>query len=190
MPLSEGYGLTETAPVLTVNPLNRSRKGSAGKPLPGIELRIFQPDEEGIGEIIVRTPSLMTGYYKNPEATKKAIQAGWFHTGDLGWVDEDGYLYITGRKKDVIVTGAGKNVYPSDLEALYQEIPGIGRIDVLTVNPLNRSRKGSAGKPLPGIELQIFQPDGISGSRFYWLGRGPPGLSNLVSGGLVRCSFH
>ena len=131
MPLSEGYGLTETAPVLTVNPLNRSRKGSAGKPLPGIELRIFQPDEEGIGEIIVRTPSLMTGYYKNPEATKKAIQAGWFHTGDLGWVDEDGYLYITGRKKDVIVTGAGKNVYPSDLEALYQEISGIAEICVL-----------------------------------------------------------
>ena len=131
MPLSEGYGLTETAPVLTVNPLNRSRKGSAGKPLPGIELRIFQPDEDGIGEIIVQTPCLMKGYYKNPEATEAAIQAGWFHTGDLGWVDEDGYLYITGRKKDVIVTGAGKNVYPSDLEALYQEISGIGEICVL-----------------------------------------------------------
>ena len=131
MPLSEGYGLTETAPVLTVNPLNRSRKGSAGKPLPGIELRIFQPDEEGIGEIIVRTPSLMKGYYKNPKATDAAIQSGWFHTGDLGWVDEDGYLYITGRKKDVIVTGAGKNVYPSDLEALYKEVSGIAEICVL-----------------------------------------------------------
>ena len=131
MPLSEGYGLTETAPVLTANPLNRSRKGSAGKPLPGIELRVFQPDENGIGEIIVRTPSLMKGYYKNPAATDAAIQAGWFHTGDLGWVDEDGYLYITGRKKDVIVTGAGKNVYPSDLEALYQEVSGIEEICVL-----------------------------------------------------------
>ena len=131
MPLSEGYGLTETAPVLTVNPLNRSRKGSAGKPLPGIELRIFQPDQDGIGEIIVRTPSLMKGYYKNPGATKDAVQAGWFHTGDLGWVDEDGYLYITGRRKDVIVTGAGKNVYPADLEALYREIPGIAEICVL-----------------------------------------------------------
>ena len=131
MPLSEGYGLTETAPVLTVNPLNRSRKGSAGKPLPGIELRIFQPDQDGIGEIIVRTPSLMKGYYKNPEATDAAIKAGWFHTGDLGWVDEDGYLYITGRKKDVIVTGAGKNVYPSDLEALYKEVTGIAEICVL-----------------------------------------------------------
>ncbi len=133
MPVYEGYGLTETAPVLTVNPLNRSRCGSAGKPLPGVELRVFQPKKGGIGEILVRSPSQMLGYYKNPEATKKVLRAGWLHTGDLGWVDEDGHLYITGRIKDVIVTGAGKNVYPVDLEAIYQTIPGIKELCVVGI---------------------------------------------------------
>ncbi|MGH9338430.1 MAG: AMP-binding protein [Acidobacteriota bacterium] len=133
MPIYEGYGLTETAPVLTVNPLNRSRRGSAGKPLPGVELQIFRPDKDGVGEIIVKTPSLMAGYYNNTQATAQAIQNGWFHTGDLGWVDTQGYLYITGRIKDVIVTGAGKNVYPSDLEAIYRSIPLIEEICVLGI---------------------------------------------------------
>jgi long-chain acyl-CoA synthetase len=131
MPIYEGYGLTETAPVLTVNPENRSRRGSAGKPLPGVELRLYNPDKDGVGELVVRTPSLMAGYYKNPAATAQMVRHGWFHTGDLGWVDEDGYVYITGRIKDVIVTGAGKNVYPSDLEAIYQSIPEINEICVL-----------------------------------------------------------
>ncbi len=129
----EGYGLTETAPVLTVSPLNRSRRNSAGKPLPGIELRLFHPDEEGVGEIIVQTPSLMQGYYKNPQATQKVVRDQWFHTGDLGWVDADGYVYITGRAKDVIVTGAGKNVYPIDLEAIYKELPVVRDICVAGV---------------------------------------------------------
>jgi long-chain acyl-CoA synthetase len=132
--LYEGYGLTETAPVLTVNPLYRSRAGSAGKPLPGVELRLFHTNADGVGEIIVRTPSLMVGYYENDEATKRVVVDGWFHTGDLGWVDTDGYLYITGRIKDVIVTGAGKNVYPMDLEATYSElVPGIREICVVGI---------------------------------------------------------
>lgn len=129
----EGYGLTETAPVLTVNPWNRSRRGSAGKAVPGVELRIFRPDRQGIGEIIARTPSLMKEYFRNPKATEHVIKEGWFHTGDLGWVDEDGYIYITGRIKDVIVTGAGKNVYPCDLEAIYQRIPEISEICVFGI---------------------------------------------------------
>jgi long-chain acyl-CoA synthetase len=133
MPIYEGYGLTETSPVLTVNPLQRSRKGSAGKPLPGVEIRIFRPDKEGVGEIIARSPSLMKGYYNNPAATEAVIKEGWFHTGDLGWVDADGYIYVTGRIKDVIVTGAGKNVYPADLEAIYQSIPALKEICVLGV---------------------------------------------------------
>ena len=95
----EGYGLTETAPVLTVNPLYQSRKGSCGKPVPGVELRLFHTDKDGVGEIIVRTPSLMKGYWQNPEATERVVIDGWFHTGDLGWVDADGYLYITGRSR-------------------------------------------------------------------------------------------
>jgi len=133
IPIYEGYGLTETAPVLTVNPLHRSREGSAGMPLPGVELRLFQPDEDGIGEIIVRTPSLMKEYFKNPVATAAVMKDGWFHTGDLGWVDADGYIYITGRKKDVVVTGAGKNVYPVDLEAIYKASPLIQEICVVGI---------------------------------------------------------
>jgi long-chain acyl-CoA synthetase len=96
-------------------------------------MRLFQPDEDGVGEIIVRTPSLMKEYYKNPEATAAVIKDGWFHTGDLGWVDADGYIYITGRKKDVIVTGAGKNVYPTDLEAIYRGTPSIKEICVVGI---------------------------------------------------------
>jgi long-chain acyl-CoA synthetase len=133
IPIYEGYGLTETAPVLTFNPSEKTRAGSVGKPLPGTELRLSRPDRDGVGEIVVRTPSLMLGYDRNPKATAKAIRDGWFHTGDLGWVDEDGYVYITGRIKDVIVTGAGKNVYPGDLEAIYSSVPGVREICVLGV---------------------------------------------------------
>lgn len=133
IPIYEGYGLTETAPVLTFNPDGRSRAGSVGKPLPGVELRLSHPDRHGIGEIVVRTPSLMREYYGNPKATAKAIRAGWFHTGDLGWVDEESYVYISGRIKDVIVTGAGKNVYPADLEAIYARVPGVREICVVGV---------------------------------------------------------
>ena len=131
IPIYEGYGLTETAPVLTVNPLYQSRERSCGKPVPGVELRLYHTDKDGVGEIIVRTPSLMKGYWKNPGATERVVVDGWFHTGDLGWVDADGYLYITGRIKDVIVTGAGKNVYPMDLEAIYRAIPEIEEICVV-----------------------------------------------------------
>ncbi|HUP02279.1 MAG TPA: AMP-binding protein [Gemmatimonadota bacterium] len=129
----EGYGLTETAPVLTVNPLYQSRRGSCGKPLPGVELRLYRTDSDGVGEIIVQSPSLMKGYFRNPAATERVLIDGWFHTGDLGWVDADGYLYITGRIKDVIVTGAGKNVYPIDLEAIYQSIPAVREICVVGI---------------------------------------------------------
>ena len=133
IPIYEGYGLTETAPVLTFNPSGRTRAGSVGKPLPGVELRLSHPDAQGIGEIVVRTPSLMREYWDNPRATAKAIRAGWFYTGDLGWVDEDGYVYIAGRVKDVIVTGAGKNVYPADLEAIYARVPGVREVGVVGV---------------------------------------------------------
>ena len=133
MPIYEGYGLTETAPVLTVNPLNRARVRSAGRPLPGVEVRLDHPDKHGVGEIVVRSPSLMIGYFRNNGASRAVMEDDWFHTGDLGWVDIDGYIYITGRIKDVIVTGAGKNVYPMDLEAIYRDIPGVREIGVVGI---------------------------------------------------------
>jgi len=119
----EGYGLTETAPVLTVNAPNRSRRGSVGPPLPGVELEVRRPDLEGVGEIWAKGPNVMAGYLKNPEATREVLVDGWFRTGDLGRVDPAGGLVLTGRSKDLIVTGAGKNVYPDEVEARYRDLP-------------------------------------------------------------------
>lgn len=114
--LIQGYGLSEASPIITINPINNSRPGSIGKPIPGIELKIHNPNKEGVGEIIVRGDNVMKGYYRNPEATEEAIRDGWLHTGDMGKIDEDNFVYISGRKKSVIVSSSGKNIYPEEIE--------------------------------------------------------------------------
>ncbi|OPL18953.1 MAG: hypothetical protein AVO35_03210 [Candidatus Aegiribacteria sp. MLS_C] len=113
----QGYGLTETAPILSVNTLERNRVGSVGPVLHGIAVRIEAPDSEGNGEILARGPNIMKGYYNNPSATREVLsEDGWFRTGDYGHIDDDGFLFITGRKKNVIVAKNGKNVYPEEIE--------------------------------------------------------------------------
>ncbi|MEK6692598.1 MAG: AMP-binding protein [Nitrospirota bacterium] len=129
----EGYGLTETSPVISFNPLNRTKRGSVGLPLPEIEVKIVNPDNDNVGEIAVRGSNVMKGYYRNPEETEKVIKDGWFYTGDLGYIDKDGYLYITGRSKEVIVLSSGKNIYPDEVERHYLESPLIKEICVLGV---------------------------------------------------------
>jgi long-chain acyl-CoA synthetase len=116
IPILQGYGLTESSPVISVNPLGSPRNDSAGPPLPGVEVRISEPDETGIGEIVVRGPNVMLGYYKNKVATDEVLKDGWLYTGDLGHIDKDGYVYITGRMKSIIVTQTGKNIYPEEIE--------------------------------------------------------------------------
>lgn len=119
----QGYGLTETSPVITAENDENIRYGSVGFPLKNEEIKIFEPNEQGIGEIIAKGPNVMLGYFENEEATKEVLVDGWFHTGDLGYVDKDGFLFITGRKKNVIVMKNGKNIYPEELEVLISKLP-------------------------------------------------------------------
>ncbi|MCO7123483.1 AMP-binding protein [Ihubacter massiliensis] len=121
----QGYGLTECAPLGALNPDTAPKATSIGVPFPGCSMRIDSPNEEGIGELCIKGPNIMLGYYNMPEATASVIRDGWFHTGDLGYIDEDGYAYITGRKKNVIITKNGKNVYPEELEYYLSNVPFI-----------------------------------------------------------------
>ncbi|MFN4245911.1 MAG: AMP-dependent synthetase/ligase, partial [Brevinematia bacterium] len=121
----QGYGLTECAPVATLNPMNKPKNKSVGKPLPGVEIIIDSPNDEGIGEILIKGPNVMKGYYKNQEATNETLVNGYLRTGDLGYIDKEGYVYITGRIKNIIVTHGGKNVYPEEIEEKLNESPYI-----------------------------------------------------------------
>jgi long-chain acyl-CoA synthetase len=112
----QGYGITETSPVIAVETPKVRRLGTVGKPLPGVEVKIHEPNIDGIGEIWVRGPNVMLGYHNNQEATDEVISDGWYHTGDLGRIDDDGLLSICGRVKNLIVTANGKNVYPEEVE--------------------------------------------------------------------------
>ena len=122
----QGYGLTETSPVVAAEDDKYQRLGSIGKAFPSMDVKIDNPNEEGIGELMAKGPTVMLGYYENEEATKETIEPdGWLHTGDLAKIDKDGYIFITGRKKFVIVLKNGKNIYPEELEALINKIEGI-----------------------------------------------------------------
>ena len=123
--LCQGYGLTETSPVVAIETKTEHRLGSIGKTLPSLKTKIKNPNEEGIGELLVKGPTVMLGYYKNKEATDEVIQDKWFHTGDLAKIDKDGYIFISGRKKSVIVLKNGKNIFPEEMENLINRIQGV-----------------------------------------------------------------
>ncbi|MBQ3107260.1 MAG: AMP-binding protein [Firmicutes bacterium] len=116
IPMIQGYGMTECCPIIALNPPERPKASAAGMPLPGTEIRIEDPDESGIGEIVAKSPSVMLGYYKDPEETAKVLKDGWLYTGDYGYLDSEGFVHITGRKKNVIVTKNGKNIFPEEVE--------------------------------------------------------------------------
>ncbi len=119
----QGYGLTETAPILSVNSDTDFIDASAGKAIPGVEVQIWEPNEEGIGEIVAKGPNVMEGYLDEPELNKEIFEGGYFHTGDMGYMDDAGFIFITGRKKCVIVSQNGKNIYPEEIELLINVYP-------------------------------------------------------------------
>lgn len=121
----QGYGLTETAPIVALNRLYNFKDEAAGLPLPGVEIKIENPDSEGVGEIFVKGDNVMLGYYKNKQKTDEVFNDGWFMTGDLGYIDKDGFLHISGRKKNVIIAKNGKNVFPEEIEDLLNRSPFI-----------------------------------------------------------------
>jgi len=148
----QGYGLTECAPLVAGNTDFFKRNDSAGLPIPNVEYKIENPNEEGVGEIIVKGPNVMLGYYNMPEETEKVLKDGWFHTGDLGKIDENGFLYITGRCKSVIVTKNGKNIYPEEIESYLNDNPLISESLVLGVQKENDDETYVNAQIFPNIE--------------------------------------
>jgi long-chain acyl-CoA synthetase len=163
LPIIEGYGLTETAPILTVNPPAAPRAGTVGKAIPGVELKIAAD-----GEILARGPNVMSGYYNKPDATAQVLKDGWFHTGDIGTLDRDGYLSITDRKKDLLVTSGGKKIAPQPIESILKRSPLVSEAIVLG----DRRRFAAA----------LIVPDFAAlERRLKDLGRPPAGRADLVT---------
>ena len=171
LPVLEGYGLTETAPVLTVNPLGAARLGTVGPALARVELRIADD-----GEVLARGPNVMVGYYDNPDATAECIRAGWFHTGDIGRLDEDGYLSITDRKKEILVTAGGKNVAPQPIEALLKRDPIVAEAMLV-------------GDRRPYVSA-VLAPDVATLEQRLGAGAAAGGLDDLVRREDVRALFQ
>jgi long-chain acyl-CoA synthetase len=164
----QGYGLTETSPVVTLNSPQAFKPASVGRSLPGTEVVIADD-----GEVLVHGESVTTGYFKDPQRTSETIIDGWLHTGDLGYTDQEGFLFLRGRKKDLIVTPAGLNVYPEDVEAVFRRLPGVRDAAVLefagqvhTVLLLEHGgdagalveQAGSVAKNLPSVVKGLCEP--------------------------------
>ncbi|MEA3489237.1 MAG: AMP-binding protein [Candidatus Omnitrophota bacterium] len=161
----EGYGLTETSPVLTMNSLKKQKTGSVGRPAKNVELKIVGPDAQGVGEVIARGPNIMKGYYKRPDMTSEVIKDGWFHTGDLGYLDEEGYLFLTGRLKETIVLSSGKNVYPGELEEAYSRHEVIKEMCVFDVPYEKDGTTKSVLWALVVPNVEFFKKYGVANMR-------------------------
>lgn len=155
----QGYGLTETSPILTLNPVEHYKETSVGKLIPGVEAKLLDPDAEGRGEIAVKGSMVMQGYFRAPEETAKVFtEDGWFKTGDVGWIDDENYVYLTGRAKNLIVTEGGKNVYPEEIEERFQLYDEIDQVLVRGFSP-------DASSAAEEIEALIHPADEYANGR-------------------------
>jgi long-chain acyl-CoA synthetase len=157
----QGYGLTETSPIVALNPVERHKVTSVGKVIPRVQMRILEPDAIGRGEIAIRGPVVMQGYYRNEAATREAFTAdGWLKTGDVGYLDRENYLYLTGRRKSMIVTEGGKNVYPEEIEDRFQLAPEVEQI-LVRGYLIDRKMKAEGIEALVYPSAEHFQENGI-----------------------------
>lgn len=155
--LIQGYGLTETCPVIAAENDKYVRSGSVGFPMNHVTVEIVNKDKDGIGEVRVKGPNIMMGYYENEEATNKVLKDGWFYTGDLGYIDKDGFLFLTGREKDVIVMKNGKKVFPEELEILVDKLPEVEESFIYGM-----AQKGDKNNPMISVKI-VYNKDAIKG---------------------------
>ena len=153
--LIQGYGLTETSPVISAENDKYIRNGSVGFPMRHLTVEIVNKDKDGIGEVRVKGPNIMIGYYENEEATNKVLKDGWFYTGDLGYIDNDGFLFLTGREKDVIVMKNGKKVFPEELEVLVNNLPEVEECFIYGM-----AQKGDKNDPMVSVKI-VYNKDAI-----------------------------
>ncbi len=166
LPVANGYGLTEACTAITVNDLRPFRADTVGKPLPGVEVRIADAGPDGVGEVHARGKTIMAGYLDDPELTAETIVDGWLQTGDLGWQDAQGHLHLVGRKKNMIVTEGGKNVYPEDIEHAFEDVPA-KEFCIFAANYLWPPRALGSRESL----VLVARPDGEAG---------PDGLREMI----------
>ena len=155
--LIQGYGLTETCPVIAAENDKYVRSGSVGFPMNHVTVEIVNKDKDGIGEVRVKGPNIMMGYYENEEATNKVLKDGWFYTGDLGYIDKDGFLFLTGREKDVIVMKNGKKVFPEELEILVNKLPEFEESFIYGM-----AQRGDKNNPMISVKI-VYNKDAIKG---------------------------
>ncbi len=164
----QGYGLTETAPIAALTPDFDTRVGSAGKSVVWDEIKIDNPNERGEGEILIKGKTVMLGYYEDPKATSDAIKDGWFHSGDIGYMDEDGFIYITGRSKNVIVTQNGKNIYPEEIENLLSKVEEIAECMVYGKEVAGEKELIITARVIPDREMiKEIHGDNLSEEQIY-----------------------
>ena len=166
--IMNGYGITECAPLISCNRNLYQKAGSVGLPIFDLRVRIDEPDDNGEGEICVKGPNVMLGYFNNPEATAEVFDKdGFFHTGDYGRLDEEGWIYITGRKKNLIILSNGKNVYPEELEADIQKIAGVAEVVVYAgESRLNKDKETIVAEIFP--DADALQAMGIQDAQAYF----------------------